>query len=107
MNTIYNNHINTITNIIDFLEKYKITLESNKNSVMNNSKICAMFLLDNKLEELKDDALYILNDSSVFEPKIKQELDEYNESIDNMKSIMPFITYLMVLKSSISYQENP
>ena len=105
MNTIYNKHINNIDSIIDFLNKYKNCLKNNNN---NNTepKLFAMFLLNNKFDEIKDDALFILNGSNIDEPEIRKEIKEYNETMDNLKSIMPFVTYLMFAKSSTFFQED-
>ena len=106
MNTIYNKHINNIDSMIEFLKKYKNCLENDNINVNSDSKVCAMFLLNNKFDELKDDALFILNGSDIDEPEISKEIKEYNETMDNIKSIMPFVTYLMLTKSSISFQQD-
>lgn len=105
MNTIYNKHINNIDSIIEFLNKYKNCLKNNNNN-NTESKVCAMFLLNNKFDEIKDDALFILNGSNIDEPEITKEIKEYNETMDNIKSIMPFVTYLMLAKSSTFFQED-
>lgn len=106
MNTIYDEHINNIDDMIIFLKKYKTLISQNKTKI-SNSTYCALFLSNNNLDKLKDDLLYIINniDINEVEPSIKKELDEYNDTVSNIKSMMPLITYFHFLNNISTFSQ--
>ena len=89
MNIILNNHKNHIKQFIVFLEKYlKFLDKKERNSKQND---ISMFLLNNKIDKIKDRILNIIQNyqDNKIESELKKELDEYNENIQNIKSILP------------------
>ena len=106
MNIILNNHKNHIKQFIVFLEKYlKFLDKKERNSKQND---ISMFLLNNKIDKIKDRILNIIQNyqDNKIESELKKELDEYNENIQNIKSILPLISLFMISKNFNVYQED-
>ena len=104
MNNLLSEHTNDIDNIIKFLEDYKLAIN---NVELNKNTLISVFLLNNSIEELKDKALEVLNscDCDKIKPHLQKELDEYNDTMNNMKKLLPFLT-LFQINSINLFQED-
>ena len=106
MNIILNNHKNHIKQFIVFLEKYLKYLNTKERNSKQND--ITMFLLNNKIDKIKDRILNIIENyqDNKIEPELKKELDEYSENMQNIRSILPLISLFMISKNFNVYQED-
>jgi hypothetical protein len=106
MNIMLNNHKNNIKQFIVFLEKYLQYLDKKVSNPKKND--ISMFLLNNEIDKIKDRILNIIDNynNKTIEPYLKKELDEYSENIQNIKSILPFISLFIISKNFNVYQED-
>lgn len=105
MNDLLTNHIKDIDDTIEFLKKYKNLL--NNDFKLNNNNLTGIFLLNNKIEELKDSILNIINTqhNKEIEPYLQKELDEHIEYTNTMKKMLPFLTILFMNNSNLSQED--
>lgn len=105
MNDLLTNHVKDIDDTIEFLKKYKNLL--NNDFKLNNNNLTGIFLLNNKIEELKDSILNIINTqhNKEIEPYLQKELDEHIEYTNTMKKMLPFLTILFMNNSNLSQED--
>jgi hypothetical protein len=104
MNDLLSNHVKDIDNTIEFLKKYKNLL--NSDFKLSNNNVTGIFLLNNKIEELKDSILNIINTqhNKEIEPYLQKELDEHIDYMDTIKKMLPFLTVLFMNNSNLSLE---
>ena len=105
MNNLLTNHIRDIDDTIEFLRKYRNLIDIDFE--LTNNNVAGILLLNNKIEEIKDSILNIINTqhNKEIEPYLQKELDEHNEYIDTMKKMLPFFTLLFMNNSSFSRED--
>lgn len=96
MNNLLTNHVKDVDDTIEFLNKYKAVLTSNFE--LNNNNLAGILILNNKIDELKDSILNIVNTlhNTELEPYLQKEVNEHNEYNDNIKKLLPFLTLLFI-----------
>ena len=97
MSNLLYQHNEDVDNLIKFLQSYKDSINNIQNP--NNNTLISILLLNNFMEDLKDKALDVINNigqNNDVKPYLKKQLDEYNENINNMKKLMPFLTLFYV-----------
>ena len=96
MNNLLSDHIEDINTTIKFLEEYKTAVNNIKD--LNKNTLISMLLLNQSIEDVKDKALGVLNNSKSKEikPHLQKELDQYNEHMNNLKNLMPFLTLFFI-----------
>ena len=105
MNNLLTNHIRDIDDTIEFLKKYRNLIDIDFK--LTNNNVAGILLLNNKIEEIKDSILNIINTqhNKEIEPYLQKELDEHIEYTNTMKKMLPFLTILFMNNSNLSQED--
>ena len=94
------NYIDEIDELLVLLQKYKNDLQENNNMI--NQKLIT--LIDNDLYNVKDKILLFFGSKKmkILDPKLIEEIDEYENTMNNIKDIYPIILNYLVFNNSIN-----